>query len=409
MNGPVYLDTQNFSTSQRYFVDSLKLPMDFPLHRHSFVELEYIYAGKGSNIINGVEYALAPGSASLLLPWHVHELKSDRKNPLQIYKCSFRTDFLSESGELMGNIGKILLDYKDYQAVTMLEDADRKSFEALFHLALEESRHSRIYKDNFMAALISQLVILFLRCSHPAERKEFDVWDVARRIQLEYANPNLNGETVAADFGYSLTHLNRLLKEEAGLTFHEMLQEARVRAAGYLLIYTDLDVEDVAKMSGCRTRSGLYSCFERYKGMSPAKFREKHAGKNRQEDTLLYSTTYTKLLYYLHKHYNRPLTLDEVAEEFHYNKSYLCQLLAKDHTTFRDMLNEIRLYHACKLLRTSDKMIEYIAEEVGYGSVNAFYENFKKYRGCTPKEYRTANVKNQNEDLNRAYTEQMES
>lgn len=409
MNGPVYLDTQNFSASQRYFVDSLKLPTDFPLHRHSFVELEYICAGNGSNIINGVEYPLTSGSASLLLPWHVHELKSDKTDPLQIYKCSFRTDFLSGSRELTGNIGKILLDYKDYQAVTLLDDESKKSFEQLFLLALKESRHSREYKDDFMSALISGLVVLFLRCSHPVERKEFDIWDVARRIQLEYANPKLNVETVAADFGYSTAHLNRMLKEKTGLTFFEMLQETRVRSASYLLVYTDLDIEDIARITGCRSRSGLYSSFERYKGMSPVGFREKNARKNRREDTLLYSMTYTKLLYYLHKHYAQDVTLDKVAEEFHYNKSYLCQLLAKDHTTFCDMLNEIRLYHACKLLRTSDKTIEFIAEEVGYGSANAFYENFKKYRRCTPKEYRMSNVKNENMNLNSAHTEEQKT
>ncbi len=298
MKNPVYIDSQNFPVAQRYFVDSLTLPGDFPLHRHSFVELEYIFGGKGSNIINGVEYPLSPGMASLLLPWHAHELKSDKENPLQIYKCSFRTDFLTGGNELMGHVGKMLLEFKDYQLVTMLDDAGRESFENVFRLALKEKRQNANYKDAFMSALISELVILFLRCSHPTERKGFSVWDVARRIQLEYANPVLDGEE------------------------------------------------------------------------------------------LLYSMTYTKLLYYLHKHFAENVSLDQVAKEFHYNKSYLCQLLVKDNTTFHDMLNEIRIYNACKLLDITEKTIEVISAEVGFGSVNAFYENFRKYRGCPPGEYR---------------------
>ena len=198
----------------------------------------------------------------------------------------------------MGHVGKMLLEFKDYQLGTILDDAGRESFENVFRLALKEKRQNANYKDAFMSALISELVILFLRCSHPTERKGFSVWDVARRIQLEYANPVLDGEE------------------------------------------------------------------------------------------LLYSMTYTKLLYYLHKHFAENVTLDQVAKEFHYNKSYLCQLLVKDNTTFHDMLNEIRIYNACKLLDITEKTVEVISAEVGFGSVNAFYENFRKYRGCPPGEYR---------------------
>ena len=388
MKNPVYFDTQNFPVAQMYFVDSLELTMDFPLHRHSFVELEYIRGGKGSNVINGVEYPLERGKASLLMPWHVHELKSDKDDPLQIYKCAFRTDFLASGDDPLGNLSRILLDMKDYQIVAELDEDSRDRFERVFQLALEESGKNAKYKDASMAALISEMVVLFLRCSDTVEQEGFTVWDVVRHVQMVYRNPALTVEDVASEFGYSVTQLNRLLKEETGLTFFEFLQEARVRSAGYLLLYTDMDIEDIADAVGYKSRSGLYATFARMKGMSPAVFREKNKGHARQGESLLYSMTYSKLIYYLHRHYAEDLTLDEVAKEFHYNKSYLCQLLAKDNTTFHDTLNEIRIYNACKLLGTTEKSVEVIAAEVGFGSAKSFYENFRKFRGCTPGEYR---------------------
>lgn len=388
MKNPVYIDTQNFPVQQMYFVDSLKLSMDFPLHRHSFVELEYICGGKGSNIINGVEYPLSAGKASLLMPWHVHELKSDKNDPLRIYKCSFRTDFLTKGNDPLGNISKTLPGLKDYQIVTQLDESSAKRFETIFQLALEESRQSANYKDASMAALISELVILFLRCSHPAEKSAFSVWDVVRYINMEYRNPDLTVEEVASGFGYSKAHLNRLLKEHTGLTFFEILQETRVRCAAYLLLSSEVDIEDIVKMTGYKSRSGLYGAFERLKGMSPAAFREKNEDRGRRGEVVIYSGTSSKLLYYLHKHYAEDLTLEGVAKEFHYNKNYLCQLLAKDHTSFHELLNEIRIYNACKLLRTTKRNVESIAEETGFRSMKSFYEIFKKLRGCTPSEYR---------------------
>ena len=200
MKNPVYFDTQNFPVAQMYFVDSLELTMDFPLHRHSFVELEYICGGKGSNVINGVEYPLGPGKASLLMPWHVHELKSDKDDPLQIYKCSFRTDFLASGDDPLGKLSRVLLDMKDYRIVTELDEDSRDRFERVFRLALEESGKNVKYKDASMAALISEMVVLFLRCSDTVEREAFTVWDVVRHVQMVYRDPALMVEDVAYFF-----------------------------------------------------------------------------------------------------------------------------------------------------------------------------------------------------------------
>ena len=388
MKNPMYFDTQNFSDTQMYFVDTLELSTGFPLHRHSFVELEYIRGGRGVNVVNGVEYPLSEGELSLLMPWHVHELKTDKEHPLQIWKCSFRTDFLATGKDSLGKLSRVLLNLKDYRIVTRLDEASRGRFEQIFQLTLEESKKNAKYKDASMAAFISELVILFLRCSQPLEQEGFTVWDVVRHVQTVYRDPELKGKDVAAKFGYSAAQLNRLLKEHTGLTFFEILQETRVRSAAYLLLYTDMDIIDVALAVGYKSRGGLYTAFSRMKGMSPALFREKNRGYMEQGESLIYSVTHSRLLYFLHKHYAEDLTLDEVAKEFHYNKSYLCQLLARDHTTFHDTLNEIRIYNACKLLATSEKSVEVIAAEVGFGSVKSFYENFRKFRKRTPGEYR---------------------
>ena len=51
-------------------------------------------------------------------------------------------------------------------------------------------------------------------------------------------------------------------------------------------------------------------------------------------------------------------------------------------------LNEIRIEHAKKLLRSSNAKITDIAIQIGYNDEKYFIRTFKKCTGMTPNEYR---------------------
>jgi AraC-like DNA-binding protein len=64
-------------------------------------------------------------------------------------------------------------------------------------------------------------------------------------------------------------------------------------------------------------------------------------------------------------------------------------IFSKAHAkTFKEALNEYRLAHACKLLAHTNKSIEIIAYESGYGSQSFFNRMFKRFSGITPLAYR---------------------
>jgi hypothetical protein len=65
----------------------------FPPHRHDFVEIEFIAAGVGKQIVNGIAYPLAKGAISVLFPWHIHEITGDARQPLDVFKCQFPLEF----------------------------------------------------------------------------------------------------------------------------------------------------------------------------------------------------------------------------------------------------------------------------------------------------------------------------
>lgn len=96
-----------------------------------------------------------------------------------------------------------------------------------------------------------------------------------------------------------------------------------------------------------------------------------------------------RCLHYIHCHFNEELSLEELANKFHYNASYFSTLF-KDYVgmPFTDYITDLRLKYAHKLLLDSNDKVYVIAQEVGYKDVKYFNKIFKKRYGLTPSECR---------------------
>lgn len=94
-------------------------------------------------------------------------------------------------------------------------------------------------------------------------------------------------------------------------------------------------------------------------------------------------------LTYIKEHYAHKITLSEVAEKTFVSQWHLSKLLNKHMgQSFSDILNQIRIDEAKKLLSDPALRISDIAEEVGFLDVAHFSRVFKKQTGISAKEYR---------------------
>lgn len=92
---------------------------------------------------------------------------------------------------------------------------------------------------------------------------------------------------------------------------------------------------------------------------------------------------------YVAKHYEEPLELYDIAQQFNFNYNYLSSYF--NQTTkegFSEYLNKVRIEHACDLLRAGDMAIAEIGNAVGYSEHSYFCRVFKKIIGETPSAYR---------------------
>lgn len=83
------------------------------------------------------------------------------------------------------------------------------------------------------------------------------------------------------------------------------------------------------------------------------------------------------------------LSMNEVADYVDMSSAYLGRLFKQvTGETFTEYLTRYRLDKACEILRTTEKTVNKISEEVGFTNSSYFYIVFKKNMGCTPSQYR---------------------
>ncbi|MES2919258.1 MAG: AraC family transcriptional regulator [Pseudomonadota bacterium] len=82
--------------------------------------------------------------------------------------------------------------------------------------------------------------------------------------------------------------------------------------------------------------------------------------------------------------------MDEVAERLHMSERTLQRQLAGEQQTFKGIVEALREEKATQLLRHQELSIAVVAERLGYTELANFTRAFKRWRGCTPSQYRTA-------------------
>ena len=96
-----------------------------------------------------------------------------------------------------------------------------------------------------------------------------------------------------------------------------------------------------------------------------------------------------RLLEYLQHHYAENITLEEAARKTALSKFYFTRIF-KQQTgqTFYDYLSFLRIQAAEALLKDTSVPVSEVAASCGYANVSSFNRTFRRYRECSPQEYR---------------------
>ena len=167
----------------------------------------------------------------------------------------------------------------------------------------------------------------------------------------------------------------------------EQPRVTRSRLACHLVQQILKEYSDLGSLADSAAESYLYALLnaltEQDRYTKPRRFR--------YIDASSWTELSQKIITWLEDHYGQSASLEALAEDLGYNKSYLCEAFKKNTgLTILDCLNTIRIRRAAELIVYSDHSLPQVADLCGFASVSHFNRVFLKYVGITPGQCRRA-------------------
>lgn len=260
--------------------------IEFPAHRHNYIEIMYVCKGTITHYLDGKEVTMQKGDM-LLLNQHVqHGVKKAGYDDIGINFIALPEFF---------DIPLQMLKEKNVLAeflVDTLRQNNPVSHYLLFRL--EEDPAIENLMENMIASMIWDernedsinqytmgIVFLYLLrhvdCltqNSSQSYKDVVVQSTLNYIDTWYKTANLT--KIAEDFHQSLSVLSKLIKQSTGFTFQELLQRKRFQKAVMFLVESDLSIEEIVAAVGYENQSYFYRQFKARYGMTPRKYRLEH-------------------------------------------------------------------------------------------------------------------------------------
>lgn len=91
---------------------------------------------------------------------------------------------------------------------------------------------------------------------------------------------------------------------------------------------------------------------------------------------------------YIESHYADKIVMEDLSRFLHYSESFLNRKFKESFQyTFNDYLNRYRIHKSIEMIQKCNEPLEAIAGDCGFANYKYFSSVFRKYVGCSPKEY----------------------
>ncbi len=255
--------------------------IDFPEHRHDYVEVVYMCSGKSTHIVNSREVVLEQGELLFLSQSATHEVYKTCKDDVAV-NFIVLPDFFATSLSVLGeeetplrrflvdclcgqNTGSGFLHFR-VSGIFPIQNL----IENLLWILLEETPNRRMMSQMTMVLLLMQLL------GHTealvSEDQDEAVWRALRYAESNYTTGSLT--ELADELHCDLSWLSREIKRRTGKTYTQIVQEKRLAQAAFLLKNTDRNVADIAVAVGYENISYFHRIFFAAYGISPKHYRD---------------------------------------------------------------------------------------------------------------------------------------
>jgi AraC-like DNA-binding protein len=252
------------------------------IHYCDFIEFSLFIDGYGTETVNGVPHTFRPGTATLTLPHHIHEIRSDPGSSTVKYCCMFSIDILSDL-PLGSSVYHLLLKTGSiHPSFAYFDQESRHRILDVFAEIKNEYEGDQIGRIDLIRTKLAEALLLFVRArqqtfsdspSQDQLETEHVILEVIPYLHLNYMNEGLTLSTVAKAFNVSSSYISNSMKKYTGQCFHDYILSLKILSATSLLQSSELTISEIAAEVGFKSSRTFYRVFKKIKGVTPDRYR----------------------------------------------------------------------------------------------------------------------------------------
>ncbi|TDW20603.1 AraC-like DNA-binding protein [Breznakia blatticola] len=256
----------------------------YPMHRHNYIELSYVYSGSMTHVISGKKITIQQGELILLNQNVEHEILFTGEDDI-IFNFIIQPEFLEflssivdTDNEVVRFIFQALYSYDDTKEFLVFHESNN-----LVALDYIELIISELYRPQLNAGVSLKLLVGLLLTelmnhpeniqTHKSESSERVLMSrILKYVHTKYKEGSL--VVLSKQLGIADYKICKVIKKYTKSTFIQLVQEERLKNAVQLLVSTTLPVVDIMEEVGYENITYFYKIFKKKYQMTPSVYRE---------------------------------------------------------------------------------------------------------------------------------------
>jgi len=249
---------------------------------HDSYELYYLVSGEQYFFVKDKTYYIKSGDLVFVEAGALHKIMPTKIHTHESIKINFSRKFFNHFiKEILAINSNVPLPFDNYPNVIRFSDDNQKTIEDIFHKVMAECSCKKRGHALYIKILMIELFIFLIRTLeesphlylvHPSPLHN-KISDIIRYINNNYDH-NLSLISLSEKFNISPYYLSRVFKEITGFSYTEYISILRIKKAKELLMKTQLNVTEIAKMIGYNNINQFGRIFKNMTGIPPTAFRK---------------------------------------------------------------------------------------------------------------------------------------
>lgn len=299
LEGKESIDKSIYTDDKQFIIDSKKILSDgqlinirkhtrfvkFPAHKHNYIEFNYVYKGKLTEVIHNKAIELKEGEIIFLNKDITHSIEKSSEEDI-IINFIIRPEFfdfilnLSENDNIIFSflLKSLYLNKNNKGEYLYFKVSDEKYIQEILEKIIIEIYEPSLMSSTTIKLLVGLLIVELLKEPNNIEVYSEDNYDNLMIIEvLKYIDENYATSTlfeISDKLKQPHYKISKLVKKQTNMTFKELLQEKRLDKAKKLLNETDFSVVEIISLVGYENLTYFYKIFKEKYGYTPKNYKE---------------------------------------------------------------------------------------------------------------------------------------